>query len=381
MHLMRARAVGVLLAAGLASPAWPAEFKINDDLTFNAGFGLRTSFSRADFGAPDGVSKSNDFNVENARGFFSGSYGGMYKGTFNFETAGGATTLLDGIAQLELQPTFNIWLGRMLPPSDRANLYGPFYAVPWSFPGTVSNYPGMVAGRDQGVTVWGKPVDGKLLYAVGAFEGHNKVVGLSGQTDKPAYFGRLAYAFWDPEPAPAYYTGGWYGGSKDILTVGLAANRQKDGVGVAGAAGDLKIWSADFLMEKKFSAGVPTLEGAIYKYSLGAIDCGSGEPGAPACLPGNNVGGQVDGKAYLLGTAFLFPQKFGQGQLQPYFRFQEYKRTVSATAAKTYDAGVNYLIRGPNVRATFQFTKMKDDRIAAPKDEVKQITFGMQLIY
>ena len=382
MHSKRAAAACAVLSCGLAAAdADAAEFKVNDDLTFNAGFGLRTSFSRTDFAAPDGVSKSTDFNVENARGFFSGSYANMFKGTFNFETANGATTLLDGITQLEFGPAANFWLGRMLPPTDRANLYGPFFALPWSFPGTAQNYPNIVAGRDNGATYWGKVFDNKLVYAIGAFKGHNKVLGLSGQTDKPAYFGRVSYSFWDAEPAPAYYTGGWYGGSKDILTVGLAGNRQKDGVGLAAAPGDLKIWSADFLLEKKFAGGVPTLEGAYYKYSLGALDCGSGEPGAPACLPGQNVGGQVDGKSYLVTAAWLFPQKLGVGQLQPYARMQEFKRTVSATTAKTYDLGMNYLIRGPNARATLQLTKMTDDRIAAPKDSVKQLTVGVQLMF
>jgi hypothetical protein len=47
-------------------------------------------------------------------------------------------------------------LGRMLPPSDRANLSGPFYVSAWSFPGVVSNYPNLAVGRDNGMLLWGK---------------------------------------------------------------------------------------------------------------------------------------------------------------------------------------------------------------------------------
>ncbi|HEX9433002.1 MAG TPA: porin [Burkholderiales bacterium] len=382
MHSKGAVAAGILFASSLSAPAWPAEFKITDDATFNAGIGLRASYSRTDFGAPDGVSKSNKFSVESARLFLGGSYAKMFKATLNTERGGDdKVRLLDGIAQFEPMPEFNVWIGRMLPPSDRANLYGPYYAVPWSFPGVVSNYPSVFAGRDNGLTIWGKPLAGKLTYAVGAFDGHNKVAGLSGQTDKMLFSGRLAYAFWDPEPAPAYYTGGWYGGSKNILTVGLAGQSQKDGVGTAAAPGKLSMWSLDVLAEKKLAAGVPTFEAAFYKYSLGAPDCGSGEPGAPACLAGENVGGQVDGKATLLGGAWLIPQTVGWGQLQPFVRFQRFKRTLSSTTAKEFDIGVNYLIRGPNTRLTAQYGKLRDDRVPAPRDAIAQLVFGAQLMF
>jgi hypothetical protein len=371
-----------LFACGAAAPAWPAEFKISDDVTFNAGIGLRASYSRRDFGAPDGTSKSNDFSVESARLFLGGSYAKMFKATLNTERgADDKVRLLDGIAQFEPTPAINVWIGRMLPPSDRANLYGPYYAVPWSFPGVVSNYPSIFAGRDNGLTVWGKPMGGKLVYAVGAFEGHNKVLGLSGQSDKLLYSGRVAYNLWDPEPAPAYYTGGWYGGSKDILTIALAGQSQKDGVGSAATPGKLSMYSLDLLAEKKLGFGVPTFEAAFYKYSLGAPDCGSGEPGAPACLAGENVGGQVDGKATLLGGAWLIPQTIGWGQFQPFLRWQRFKRTLSSTTAKEFDLGVNYLIRGPNARLTVQYSKLRDDRVPAPRDDVAQIVLGAQLMF
>ena len=73
MHSKGAVAAAVVLACSLAAPASAAEFKVNDDVTFNAGLGLRASYSRVDHGAPDGSSKSNDFSVESARLFFGGS--------------------------------------------------------------------------------------------------------------------------------------------------------------------------------------------------------------------------------------------------------------------------------------------------------------------
>jgi len=376
----------VLMGAQASAVHAGAEIKIGDDAVFNAGLGLRLSYTRTDNAAPDGTSKSNDFNVENARLYLGGSYSKIVKATFNTErTSGSAASggdrvrVLDAIAQFEFMPEFNFWMGRMLPPSDRANLYGPFYALPWSYPGVASNYPNLAVGRDNGAMVWGKPFAGKVVYSAGVFEGHNKAAGLSAEKDKPLYAGRIAYNFWDAEPAPAYYTGGWYGGAADILTVGVSGNTQADGVGTAAAPGSLKVWSADLLLEKKLAAGVPTFEAAYYKYKLGAVDCGSGEPGAPVCPTGDNIGGQVDGKAYLLGAAFLFPQPVGPGQFQPFVRLQRYQRSVSSTTSKASDFGINYLIKGPNAKLSLMYTKFHDDRAVAPFDSVAQITLGAQI--
>ena len=145
----------------------------------------------------------------------SGHYGKVVKATFNTEHTGGAAAaggdnvqVMDAIAQFEFMPEFNIWMGRMLPPSDRANLYGPLFALPWRYPGVASNYPNLAVGRDNGVMAWGKPFGGKLVYSLGLIEGHNKNAALSGGSDKLQYSGRLALNILDPEPAPAHYTGG-----------------------------------------------------------------------------------------------------------------------------------------------------------------------------
>jgi hypothetical protein len=367
-----------------------AEFKLGDNAGVTAGFGLRTSYTTRQHGAPDGTSRSNDFNLDNVRLYLGGHYGNVIKATFNTDRTGGTAAsggdsirVMDAIAQFEFMPEFNIWMGRMLPPSDRPNLYGAFYVLPWSFPGVASNYPNLAIGRDNGAQVWGKAFTGKLEYSLGAFEGHNKMGTLSGASDKLLYAGRMQFNFLDPEPAPAIYKSGGYGGSKDILSVGVAANHQTDGAGTAAAKGKLTIWSADLLAEKKFAFGVPTLELGYYKYKLGALDCGSGEPGAPACPApiGDNVGGQVDGKAYLAGAGWLIPQMIGWGQLQPFARWQKFDRSVSHTRNKALDIGVNYLIKGPNAKLSAMYTRFDDSRLPSATRKANQFLLGAQLQY
>jgi hypothetical protein len=390
----RKRGIGGLLSLALLASTQSvqaAELKIGEDAGLTAGIGLRTSYTSAKNGAPNGTSRSNDFNVENARLFLTGHYKNTIKATFNTErnAATDSIRVLDAFVQFEPMPEFNIWAGRLLPPQDRANGYGPFYALPWSYPGIVSGYPQIENGRDNGVMVWGKPFGGKMTYSFGAFEGHNKAVGYSAHKDKLAFSGRLVAHLWDPEPAPAHLAGGWFGGSKDILSIGIAGYQQSQGVGSAARPGELKIWNADLLMEKKLAFGVPTLELAYYKYNLNVLDCGSGEPGAPACpaVPAGgtapaNSGGIVDGKAWLIGAGFLIPTKVGWGQFQPFVRYQKFDRSVSNTTVKSTDFGVNYLIAGPKAKITAMYTKGDDNRITpVAAQSNNQFTLGVQLMY
>jgi len=385
-----------------SSPAFAgATVKISEDASLSIGLGLRTSYTNTENGAANGTSDSNDFAVENARLYLGGTFGKIFKATMNFNASGGTGStngsndslkLIDGIARFEFAPAFNLWLGRMLPPSDRANLYGPFYTVGWAFPGVAQNYPAATAGRDSGAMVWGDPMGGKLSYSFGVFNGHNRQSGLSNQSHKILYAGRLEANFLDPQTG--YYRDGTYFGSKNLLSVGLAAFNQSSGVGTAAAPGNLKIWSIDGIFETKTAGGfVPTIEGIYYKYRLGALDCGSGEVGAvgcaaaaaPAALTGDNLGGQVAGDSYILTGALLIPGKIGYGQLQPFVRFQKYDRDVSQTTRKAAEFGLNYIISGPNAKVSAVYTQFEDDRTAAgvrgPNVKTDQFVIGVQLQY
>jgi hypothetical protein len=270
----------------------------------------------------------------------------------------------------------------MITPTDRSNLDGPFYLNAWQFP-IVSAYPNLAIGRDNGVLAWGKPMDGKFVYSVGAFTGHNAVAGNSNDAANLLYAGRVAINFLDAEPAPAYYNASTYYGSKDILTLGLVYQTQKNGVGTAAARGNYNSWNADLLFEKSLSGGgVVTLEGAYYKYGLGAVDCGSGEPGSVACVgTGNNLGGLVAGKAYLATAEYLFPQKVGIGQLQPFVRIQSFNRDLSQTTNKQNDIGINYVLEGHNARISAVYSKLSDNRLAGVMSSRNQFMLGAQFQY
>lgn len=355
LHRRTAAVVSAISALlGCTGALAGATIKIDDNASVSIGGGIRVSLSSVENGSPNGNKRGNDFNLENARLYIGGRVNKTLGATFNTELHRDASGNEDGIrvmdayVQYEPSPEFNVWAGRMLPPSDRANLDGPFYLAAWDYP-MVSQYPNLAVGRDNGVTVWGKPMSGKLTYAVGAFQGHNRCDTCSNGDGNPLFAGRVAFAFLDAEPAPAYYTGSTYYGAKDILTVGLAFMQQTDGVGTSSSLkDDYQGYSLDVLYEKNLGPGVITLEGAAYKYDFNVADA------APAA---GNIGGLAAGDAMLAGAAWLVPQAVGPGKLQPFVRFQKFDPD-GGTSVKAYDVGLNYLIAGHNARLAAVYTNV-----------------------
>jgi hypothetical protein len=367
---------GVAAFAAIGSAQAGATINFGDDNSesLSIGLGLRASFDDVQDGAPDGKSASNTFDLDSVRLYINASLNSWIKATLNTERTSDSVNVLDGYARFEPLREFNIWIGRMLPPSDRSNLDGPYYLSSWLYPGVVSQYPSKFDGRDDGATIWGKLGGGKFVYSVGVFDGHNRVEGASNQSDNLLYAARVVYNFLDPENNPAYYESSTYYGSADILTLGAAIQYQKDGVGTYTRKGDYTGFNIDGLFEKKvLNGGAVTLEGAYYHYDTGGVvDVPANFNGAGAF---DNVGGISQGNAYLASAAFLFPDKIGYGKVQPVIRFQEFDAAITKVTTKQYDGGLNYIIDGHNARvsAVYAYTETTNARSG------NQFTLGVQL--
>lgn len=335
-----------------------------EDKSISVGMGLRTSYTSKEDGASNGTSRSNDFALDSMRLYMNGSLSKYIKATFNTEKKSDESVgVIDAIAQFEFMPEFNIWAGRMLPGSDRANLDGPYYLLAWEYPGVVSRYPSKTTGRDDGVAVWGKLLDNRLIYNFGAYEGHNFKVSsplvpvTQSTSDGLLYAGRIQYDFWEPNGAPAFYTGSTTFGTADVLSIGIAGQYQKDGVVGTASVGDYKAWNIDALLEKKIDGmGAVTAEGAYYDYDTdGAISSESG-------------------KAYLVGLGYIFQDKVGWGQIQPYFRYQKFDPDNNINT-KQYDYGVNYVMDSFNAKLSATYTVT--DKTAAKS--IDKFIVGLQL--
>ncbi|MEO1884919.1 MAG: porin [Methylococcales bacterium] len=389
--LKKGLVLATALSAGLltvGSAQAGATFKIDDTKWLSIGAGIRSSFSAVEAGAPEAGSQwSNDFALDNARIYLNGQVHENIKFEFNTESrhapdANGVTTsdffLLDAIAKFEFNDLVNIWVGRQLVPSDRAELNGPFYHSTYEFnktpffPNDQGSYTAGKYGRDDGINLWGAlTADKKLTYVVGVFNGST---GGSDQDDHLLYAGRISYNFLNVEKNPGYYTSStYYGNAGDILTVAFAAQYEQDGAGTEAQPADFTGYSVDLLGETTLGNGaVATVEAQYKRFELDGNDSGTGTLG------------MFEGDAYTGTALYLMPGKVGIGQLQPYVRFTTNEGEKTPDSSE-YEAGLNYIIDGHNARISLMYqygdiaTKGRTYTVGNTGDDVHAIKVGFQM--
>ena len=324
----------------------------------SVGAGVQTAFVHD---APDVGASSDRFELVTVRLYVNGPVTDKIKFTFNTEYDGiGGTSpnsanhliVLDAVGRFEYSNKFNIWAGRFLPPSDRANLYGPFYAHHWSVynDGVQDGYPFLEVGRDNGVAYWGQ--FDKVKVQAGVFDGPSTTGGT-----KPVEAGRVMVDFWDPEPG--YYLNSTYYGQKNLLTFGVAGQVQ---------GSNSKAWSADFLLEKKVGSGSAfTVESEFAKYDK---------------LGGYNGNYDTDKGGYVLGS-YLFPPIMGAtGKFEILGKFA--KATFSGGKSplfpdydqRTNEVNLNYIIKDFNARLMLFYVDKRFNRLMSND---KQFGVGLQL--
>jgi hypothetical protein len=323
-----------------------------------AGVGLRASYNSG-----DPIGKTNDFNIDNARLYLNAAGHDILGAELNFDinnaqgfgagtTESGEFRVLDAILKIEFGDLVNIWMGRMLPPSDRANLSGPYFQNNWAFPYTQFGYYNIFQGRDDGIMVHGSVREGAVEYALGVYDGYDGT-----PSDELMVAGRLSVNLLDVEEG--YYNSSTYHGTKEILTLGFAFQNQQDAVAVGT---DYDAYNFDLLYERPTSSGgVVTLEGAYYSFAGTQSD--------------------NDGHSYFLLVSYMLASEYSVGALTgrvvPYFRHQEFTRDANADdlAIRSNDWGFHYVIHGHNARVTFEYSDVDTDTTS----QIDSLKLGMQL--
>ena len=361
------------LLAALSAPAFAGgKIKIDDTKWVSFGAGIRTSVGSVSDAAPNGSSRSSDFNLENMRLYVAGQVSKDFKFYFGTDKMFGEYGVLDAMVQYEPSAKFNVWMGRMLTPADRIEMNGPFYGLTWN-QYTVPLYPsdndptnganGVAGtfGRDEGVTVWGSL--SKFQYAVGIFDGYS---GAENQNDSPLFAARFAYNFLNKESNPGYYTSSTYfGKAGDILTLAVSAQSQSDGYGTVAQSGSFNGYAVDLFFEKAMSNNSAiTFETEFKSFNVSN--------------PGGAFGSTLfDGEATFASFAYLLPGSTGASQFQPYLRVTANSPTVGSSSSLT-EAGVNYIIAGHNMKLNLNFTTGDASLTGAKGNDVDAILFGMQ---
>jgi hypothetical protein len=319
-------------------------------------------------GASD-PSKVNDWHMDNAyvELHAGGKVTKMVGVTLNLNAnLGGTAGLEDAIISFDFKDEFHVWGGHLLVPVDRANASGPFFMIPWNYPGNFAGAPFSAAphegpfGRNNGMVVWGDISGGKLTYLAGVFDNGSA-------TGSPLYSGRLRLALLDAEPG--FWGNGSYFGDKDLLTIGVGGQVQAHGSAttdpITGAILVDKTYAdinADVLFEKKIpGGGWGTVEGAYYHYNVADT--------------------AVSDALYVL-AAYATPT-VGVGNLQPMVRYQwEKVKGNTGTNPWNLDAALSYLIKGPALRilATYSHTRLGTDATGAALT-ANSIQLGAQAIF
>jgi hypothetical protein len=337
---------GLIASGGLAS----AQVNLGP---VTVGAGLQTSYVNTN---TTGGNDTNNFQLNHIRLYVNGPVTDTIKFMFNtdYDSVTNKIGILDAVAQFEFSPQVNVWVGRFLPPSDRANLYGPFYSHEWAVytDGIQDGYPFVFQGRDNGAMYWGTFAK-KVKVSAGVFDGpsstgNSRIIGAA----------RVQIDFWDPEDG--YYLNGTYYGDKNLLAIG-GATQVQDGRTAT---------TVDFLLEKKLpNAGVFSIESEYSNYNG---------------LGGYQAAYRDSQGAYGLGS-YLFPKVVHMGKVNGKFEIlgkfakADYTRGITASFdQKTTEVNFNYVIKQFKARV---MTFYKDTRYNNNKVEPNfwQAGVGLQI--
>ncbi|OGW32656.1 MAG: hypothetical protein A2X58_06875 [Nitrospirae bacterium GWC2_56_14] len=336
----------------------------------------------------DGTKPTTDFSFRRSRLSITGQASGVVGYSVKIEQAGPRRIgpvdvagepasdfgVLESYVTADLDESFRLVLGRSKIPFTREVLEGCFSALTLDRSLFISTP--MARTRDMGIVAWGSLAHDKLQYFAAMQEGRETA---NAPESSPRYTGRVHLALLDPEDAFGY--GGTYLGNKMVFTVGAGAQYEPGAVysDVTNKTGEknYSAWTADVFMEYPVGvSGSATLSGAYLKTSFDKAYQGS-DPDP------ESIGVEGDKKGWYAKAGYLVIDKIGPGQIQPFLRYEQwdfaslngvYAQQITWTAG-----GLNYLIKGQNLKLTLQYaaTDFKDEQNAASRD-FKTITAMLQ---
>lgn len=231
--------------------------------------------------------------------------------------------------------------------------------------------------RDFGVVVWGNALGSRLQYRLAAMKGNDDGTEPSSSL---RYTARAHVSLLEPEASLVYR--GTYLGEKRVLTVGGGFQLEPDAVYGNVAARTLvkryQAWTADAFLEVPVPFGTFTVSGAWLQTDFdGAYQGGDPDP--------RSVGLTGEKKGWYAKAGYLVPGKVWRGALQVYgryeaWRFAELGGIVDQQLGWTA-AGVNYYLRGQDLRITLEYSRSDFDREDAVTRDFDTVTVMVQALF
>ncbi len=319
----------------------------------------------------DGEGTTQEFNFRRNRLALMGAYGenfGLYVQTeFGEDTNIRALDvsdgdesdfrILDAVARFKISDEVNVWVGKFKYGFTRENLES--CEDPLTLDRSLFIRAPYVSTRDKGVSVWGNLADGLVQYRVDAMNGRNDSE--SSPESKFRYSARAHVSLLDAETGYGYK--GTYMGEKKVLTIGAAYQGEaevaySDTVAQTGAV-DYSAWTADLFFEYPVEGvGTVTLSGAYADYDLDDAYQGANPDAGVIDLNGEKNG-------YYVKAGYMLPNM----PLQFFGRYENWSfaqlNTIIDQEIDWYGGGLNYYLRGQNLKLTLEVSKTEFDREVA----------------
>jgi hypothetical protein len=358
------RGIGLIgLIFLLTAPAQAGvKFKIDDEKELELGWWMQawyqhTGKERRGEGVGDFILRRNYFSLKGELAPWLGAFTHIASDRIGQDGLdqpslglGSGIAFRDAWIVVRLHDGLNLQLGRMYVPLTRN--YGTTSTksmLTTDLPFLQGGIRGSIfytnkVGRDDGVTVWGNPLGGRIQYRFMVSEG---VEGPTNPDDNLRFVGRVALNLMEPERA--WFNQGTYLGEKRVLAFAFGADYQTELLLGQSKRGDNRIWTLDFFADQPVGRGALTAE-ASYSDIENSTQNNN--------LSDLSIG--ADGSTGYIQGGYLLPGQVGQGRLQPYLRYEAVSVTGGAST-RFYGTGLHYYLRGHNAKVSFDYSFVDQD--------------------
>ena len=378
---------GPLLKEAVAGPT--IEFGDEGQGLLRIDYKAQFQFISRDTGSgPDNTDRTSTANFRRNRLAFIGAWGdmlGIYVQTDFVEDLnvgnlsvgsdfGSHFTLLDAQLRFKFNDMFRVRVGKFKANLTRENLEDCYQ--PLTLDRSVFlKEPFVLSTRDRGLAVWGNLLDNRLQYKLDVLEGR------PADSESPdssfRYGGRLHLSLLDPESGYGYR--GTYRGDKQVLTIGAGYQFEPDMVYANAAAetgaSDYKAWTADVFFEYPLEEiGTVTLSSAYMDVDIDEAYKGA-DPEAQA------IGQFGERNGYYVKGGYMLPNL----PLQFFGRYEGWS-FANLSGIPNQDLGwlglgVNYYVRGQNLKLTFEYQEVDFDKEATACQDFKTVVAQLQVIF
>jgi hypothetical protein len=334
---------------------------------------------------------TTDFNFRRNRVALMGAYKGLgvyFQTEYNEDSNIGAFDVSDGSdgdfrvidAQFRYKFTdaFQVRLGKYKYNFSRENLEA--CEAPLTLDRSVMIRAPFVDTRDKGVTLWGNLFNNIFQYRLDAMNGRSDA---SSAPDSNFRYGARAHVtFLDGETGYGYK--GTYLGKKKVVTLGAAYQVEND-IAYADCtnktgAVDYKAWTVDLFAEYPIEGvGTFTFSTAYMDYDLDDAYQGVDVDPDAIGFNGEKNGGYTK-------IAYMLPNI----PLQFFFRAENWSfakidgddgPAVYDQEVDWYGGGINYYLRGQNLKLTVEYSTVDFDEETADYEDFDSLTAQIQVIF